>query len=106
MVERIVFDPHNYLLKTATVLQKMPEGKPFRYGPNPVTNKLTIQFPNNALIDAVRITNFAGQEIYNARDAENPLTLDLSSYADGAYVIELTNASETYQERIVKISAN
>jgi len=106
MVERIVFDPHNYLLKTATVLQKMPEGKPFRYGPNPVTNKLTIQFPNNALIDAVRITNFAGQEIYKARNAENPLTLDLSSYADGPYVIELSNASETYQERIVKISAN
>ena len=106
MVERIVFDPHNYLLKTATVLQKMPEGKPFRYGPNPVTNKLTIQFPNYALIDAVRITNFAGQVIYKARDAENPLTLDLSGYADGPYVIELTNASETYQERIVKISAN
>ncbi len=71
-----------------------------------VTNKLTIQFPNYALIDAVRITNFAGQEIYNARDAENPLTLDLSGYADGPYLIELTNASETYQERIVKISAN
>jgi len=105
MVERIVFDPDDHLLKTATVVQKIPEDKPFRYGPNPVTSKLTIQFPNRAFIDALRITNFSGQEIFMATHAENPLTLDLSTYADGPYLLEITSASETYQERIVKISS-
>ena len=104
MVERIVFDPDNHLLKTATVIQKVPEDIPYRYGPNPVTRDLTIQFPNSSMIDAVRITNYSGQEIYKETEAENPLTLDLSYLADGAYLLELTKASETYLERIVKIS--
>jgi hypothetical protein len=104
MVERIVFDPDNHLLKTATVIQKIPTDEPYRYGPNPVTSELTIQFPNISVIDVVRITNYAGQEIYKETDAENPLILNLNYLADGAYILELTKSSETYQERIVKIS--
>ncbi len=106
VVERVIFDPDNHLLKTATVIQKIPTDKPFRYGPNPVTSELVIQFPNISLIDAVRITNLSGQEVYKATDVSNPLTLNLSTLADGPYLLELTSASKTYQERIVKISAN
>lgn len=105
-VERIVFDPDGHLLKTATVMQRIPADQPFKYGPNPVTSELIIQFPDNALIEEVRITNFSGQEVFKIRDAENPFTLDLSTYADGPYLLELTSASETYQERIIKISVN
>jgi aminopeptidase N len=105
-VERIVFDPDDHLLKTASVIQRIPVDQPFKFGPNPVSSDLTIQFPNNALIEKVRITNFSGQEVFKTTDAENPLTLDLSTYADGPYLLELTSASETYQERIVKISVN
>ncbi len=104
MVERIVFDPHKHLLKTATVIRKVPTDKPYWYGPNPVTSELTIEFPNISIIDAVRITNYAGQEIYKETDAQNPLILNLNYLADGAYLLELTKSSDTYQERIVKIS--
>lgn len=106
MVERIVFDPGMNLLKTATVSQKQPEGEPFRYGPNPVTSELVIQFPYTAEIDAVRITNFSGQEMFKATGLDNPLTLDLSTYAAGPYLLELSSGSETYTQRIVKISAD
>ena len=104
LVDRIVFDPDMHLLKTATVSQIMPEGEPFRYGPNPVSSELVIQFPNIAVIDAVRITSISGQEVYVQNGAENPLTLDLSTFADGPYLLELTSSSETYTKRIVKIS--
>jgi len=104
MVERVVFDPGNHLLKTATVVQKAPSEEPYRYGPNPFTSKLTVQFQNRATIDAVRITNYAGQEVYKETDVENPLILNLSSLADGAYLLELTSKSDSYLERIVKIS--
>ncbi len=105
-VDRIVFDPGKHLLKTATVSQKLPEGKPFRFGPNPVINMLTIQFPNLSTIDTVRITNLAGQEIYRVSGAENPLTLNLSTLADGPYLLELSTPFDTYQERILKISTH
>jgi aminopeptidase N len=104
MVDRIIFDPDDHLLKTATVMQRIPADEPFRYGPNPVSSELTIQFSNMARIDAVRITNFSGQEILKVTHAENPFTLDLSSFADGPYLLELTGASETFQKRILKIS--
>jgi aminopeptidase N len=106
MVERVIFDPDLHLLKTATVSQKLPEGKPFRFGPNPLTDQLVIQFSNMMQIDAVRICNLSGQEIYKAMDVENPLILNLGYLADGPYLLELTSASETYQERIVKVSRN
>jgi aminopeptidase N len=105
VVDRIIFDPGMHLLKTASVSQKLPLDKPFRYGPNPVTSELMIQFPNIPKIDAVRISNLSGQEIYKATGVDNPLTLNLSSLADGPYLLELTSAGETYQERIVKVSS-
>jgi len=106
MVERIVFDPDNHLLATSTVSQKLPEGLPYRFGPNPVTGELNIRFSNRLLINAVRITSLSGREIFKTTNAANPLTLNLSTLADGPYLIELTIDSKTYKERIVKISEN
>jgi aminopeptidase N len=106
MVERLVFDPDNHLLKTATVIQRVPTDQYLKYGPNPVSSELTIQVPNMVRIDAVRITSLSGQEVYKQTDVENPLILDLSTFADGPYLLELTTASRSYLERIVKISAN
>jgi len=106
MVERIVFDPDNHILKTATVIQRVPTDQYVKYGPNPVSSELTILLPNMNQIDAVRITSFSGQTIYKETNVENPLILDLSTYADGPYLLELTTASKSYLERIVKISAN
>jgi len=103
-VERLEFDPDNHLLKTATVIQRIPEDQYIRFGPNPVSGKLTVQIPNTMQIEAIRITNFSGQEIYRDTEVENPLTLDLSTYEDGPYLLELTSTSGSYLERIVKIS--
>ena len=106
MVERLVFDPDNHLLKTATVIQRTPSDQYLKYGPNPVSSELTIYVPNVLRINAVRITSFSGQEVYKQNNVENPIVLDLSTFADGTYLLELTSDSRSYLERIVKISAN
>lgn len=106
VVERIVFDPENYLLKTASVIQRVPTDQFIKFGPNPVSSELIIQFPSTLLIETIRITSFSGQEIYKETVVENPLTVDLSAYADGTYLLELSSASKSYLERIVKISGN
>ena len=106
MVERLVFDPDNHLLKTATVIQRTPSDQYLKFGPNPVSSELTIHVPNMVRINAIRITSFSGQEVYRQKNVENPIILDLSTFADGAYLLELTSDSRSYLERIVKISAN
>jgi len=105
-VEDVVFDPNKHLLKTASVIQEIPADKAYRLGPNPVSSELFIQFPNAGPFEELRFTNMAGQDVLILRDMENPLSLDLSSFSDGPYLLELSNKSGTYMERIVKVSAN
>jgi len=104
LVQDVIFDPDNHLLKTSSVIQELPSRRAFRYGPNPVTGKLFIQFPNAGNIDQVRITSMSGQEVMKLSEMANPTTMDLSTLADGQYLLELTNSQGTYLERIVKIS--
>jgi hypothetical protein len=82
------------LLKTATVIQRVPTDQFIKFGPNPVSSELTIQFPSTLLIEAVRITSFSGKEIYKETVVENPLTVDLSAFADGPYLLEVSVEKE------------
>ncbi|MCK4991828.1 MAG: T9SS type A sorting domain-containing protein, partial [Bacteroidales bacterium] len=106
LVENVIFDPDNHLLETSSVIQELPSRRAFRYGPNPVSGELFIQFPNTGRIDKVRITSMSGHEVLIRSDLDNPTTMDLSTLADGPYLLELSNNQGTYLERIVKISSN
>ena len=106
LVENVIFDPDNHLLETSSVIQELPSRRAFRYGPNPVTGELFIQFPNTDRIEKVRITSMSGHEVLIRSDMDNPTTMDLSTLADGPYLLELSNNQGTYLERIVKISSN
>ncbi len=105
-VEDLIFDPDNHILETSGVIQELPVENAYRYGPNPVSDELFIQFPNAGPFDKVRITNMAAQEMLILTDLENPATMNLSSLADGSYLLEFSNSRGTFKERIVKVSAN
>ncbi|MDX2432433.1 MAG: M1 family aminopeptidase, partial [Bacteroides sp.] len=104
-IEDVIFDPDNYLLETSGVIQELPAEVAYRYGPNPVTADLFLQFPNAGPFETVRITNMAAQEIMMMSDLDNPATMDLSSLADGSYLLEFSNSRGTFQEHIVKLSS-
>ncbi len=103
-VESLLFDPDNWLLKTSTVNRQLPSNGKYSYGPNPVVDELFIQFLNTSLIDEISITSINGQEVLKSFLVENPLKIDLSQLEDGAYVLVIKEAEQTYKERIVKIS--
>jgi aminopeptidase N len=104
LVEDLIFDPDNSLLETSQVIHQLPSGTAFRYGPNPVTGELFIQFPDAGPIGEVRITNMSGQQVMKQTGMGNPALVDLSTLADGPYLLELSNNQGTYLGRIVKIS--
>ncbi len=105
-VKDVVFDPENHLLATSAVIEELNSQRPFRYGPNPVLGELVIQFPNADQIKEISVTSMTGQELIRETNVNNPLMMDLSSLADGSYLLELTNMYGTYQEKILKISAD
>jgi aminopeptidase N len=104
LVKNLVFDPDDYLLNSASVIHQLPPDRNFSYGPNPVTDEFYIQFINTTHIDEILITNLNGQEVMRFEDMENPVQMNLSELADGAYVLVMNDASRSYKERIVKIS--
>jgi len=104
LVRNLVFDPDDQILNSASVIQQMPPDRVFTYGPNPVTDEFYIQFINTTHIDEILVTNLSGQEVLRFEDMENPVKMNLAELADGAYVVVMNNASQIYQERIVKIS--
>ena len=105
-VEDLRFDPDNHILETSSVIQELPVEKAYRYGPNPVSSELFLQFPNAGPFEMVRITSMAAQEMMIMSDIENPVIMDLSSLADGSYLLEFSNDRGVFQEQIVKVSSN
>lgn len=103
MVNDLIFDPDNFILNTASVIQQLPPDRQFTFGPNPVTDEFYIQFLNATHIDEILITNLNGQEVMRFEHLENPVQMNLSELADGAYVLVMNDANRSYKERIVKI---
>ena len=101
----LIFDPDNYLLATSSVIQEVPAGKAYRYGPNPVYGDLFLQFYNAGSFEKVRITNTAGQVMLNITQLENPAIIDLSLFFDGTYFLEFTNSYGTFSEQILKLTS-
>ena len=106
LVQDVIFDPDNKLLKTASVIHQIPFDKFYIFGPNPVTDELYIRFKNTSHIDEILITSMNGKEVLRHSDAENPVMMNLSTLADGPYLLVLYDADRTYMERIVKVSSN
>jgi hypothetical protein len=101
----LIFDPDNYLLATSSVIQEVPAGKAYRYGPNPVYGDLFLQYYNAGSFEKVRITNTAGQVMLNITQLENPGIIDLSSFIDGSYILEFSNSYGTFSEQILKLTS-
>lgn len=106
LVADILFDPDGWLLKTASVIQKLPANRRYAFGPNPVEDALYIRLFNNTPNNEVKITNMSGQKLLGQKFTENPVRMDLSSLADGPYVLVIQDSEQTYMERIVKVNSN
>jgi len=106
LVTEVHFDPDSWILKIAHVIHQIPAERKFVFGPNPVSDELIVHFSNETHIDEVLITNMGGQEVLRYLDVENPVKMNLSILANGAYLLVMHDSDHTYLERIVKISSN
>ena len=69
--------------------------------PNPTSQFLTIQLPNNLLADA-HIYSIQGEQVLNQQLEKNETTLDLSTLSAGVYFIIVSNDTFQQQFKIVK----
>ena len=105
-VVEVIFDPDNYLLKSASVRQQLPENTLHAFGPNPFSNELYVRFRNYMGNRSLSITSLDGKEIRRYEIYENPVFLDLSDLSDGPYLMVITDGKNQISEKILKISEN
>jgi hypothetical protein len=71
----------------------------FKIYPNPTSDIINVEVTNNQVINKATITNLLGQSIMTF---ENTRMLDISSLANGAYLITVETESGTETKRIIK----
>lgn len=74
----------------------------FRIYPNPVTDYLTIELPNNNSKSILKIMSCNGQEYINYETTKNFVQLYLVDLPYGYYIIQLIQDNEILTEKIIK----
>lgn len=90
--------PHDYLL---TSLSNQPYALNCTIYPNPVTKYLNISNPSN---DNIKLTlyNLVGQAIIQNISSHLLISIDLSYFQDGIYILKLSNEKYIYTSKILK----
>ena len=68
--------------------------------PIPAKDILNVEYKST--LNAVKIYNFIGQEVYNENTSSSTLQLDLSRLTAGAYIVKLITEEGEHNFRILK----
>ena len=76
----------------------------FSVFPNPAADKITINLPHPTdHSDLIEIFNTSGKILYRGKTSTNPVSIDVSKYTDGLYLIKLTTESSNSVRRFCKL---
>jgi hypothetical protein len=72
----------------------------FSYYPNPVNDMLNLSYSQD--MNSVKVFNMVGQELLNKEVNASTVQIDLSSFANGAYFIQVTTGTAMKTVRVIK----
>ena len=70
--------------------------------PNPVTDELTVQIPTSMQNVFVGIYTINGTKLYEAKISDDRLTLNMSGYTQGLYVLKIVAPDKVITKKIIK----
>jgi len=86
------------------VVQVIPPSHQIHIFPNPASDEIHVVLPGVNQEGTLRILSLTGQEIHTLPlHAQQSITIDLSAYATGFYLIDVRCANGHYQKKIVKL---
>jgi Secretion system C-terminal sorting domain len=97
------YDPANVVVATGpdcTLGIEDISSNDFSLYPNPVNDELNLRA--NEEITSVSIHNVLGQELYNSNVDALETTIDLSNFAKGTYIINVTVGKDTFTRKLIK----
>jgi aminopeptidase N len=96
------FDPDRHLISasnnTTLANENFDWNDKIKIYPNPVTNVLNIEIPNNLELETVTITNILGQTVIE----KNLGTIDVSQLSAGVYNVKIKTTAGIFHKKIIK----
>ena len=83
----------------AAKASELPENKTITILPNPVTNAITIQSAEGAVL---RIYDIHGKEVLIQNIVSNKQSIDMSTFAKGLYYIKINESTTVTTQKIIK----
>jgi hypothetical protein len=84
-----------------TALNENDAMEDFEIFPNPVSDKLSLQFPSNRR-SFIRIYDVTGREVNSIEANSSSVTIDFNEKPDGIYIVEIITESITSFKKIIK----
>jgi hypothetical protein len=72
--------------------------------PNPISNALNIEIPENMEVSEIYVVNMAGVKIARAQNPNNQMTIDFSSFVPGVYVLYLKAGDDWFKKKLMKVN--
>ena len=88
-------------VQDATGIEEAKELKIAVY-PNPTSDFVKIEFDKNK-IEQLRILDFNGKVIFDKSDVAGSITIDLSIYEKGTYILQAISANQVIVKKIIKL---
>lgn len=99
----VQFDPEDFLLAKSFAQLKLPDGKEYIIGPNPVQDRLLLRFRNLSGQENIQVYNLQGKLMRDEIVSSNPFEVNFAALPDGPYVLVLNGPFGQIKETIVKI---
>ena len=105
LVDFMPLDASCYLTIPGITTTGINEATPtfsFNIFPNPATDYLTLELPTNVSKASVSIFNTIGDLEYSSAITNQKTDIDVSSFANGIYFIQLTNGNNVSRKKFIK----
>ncbi|MEQ8625239.1 MAG: T9SS type A sorting domain-containing protein [Vicingaceae bacterium] len=73
----------------------------FSFYPNPAKEQLTIEIPLNKDFELLEITNELGQVVYSNQITSKKVTVDLSQFSQGIYLVNLRSGDAILTRKLI-----
>lgn len=70
--------------------------------PNPVKNIAVISLSNTAGVSSIILTDINGKQLWQTKTSQNKVTIDMSAFAPGTYMVSVTNDEQRGMIKLVK----
>lgn len=105
-IASIQLDPNNWLIKTADIMVGIPKHQSplhFSLAPNPASDRVNVYFDtDNHGSKELLITDLGGRVLLNTVAHGAYITVDVSGFAPGVYLVTANNGENRITQRLVR----